>query len=223
MRINTWWFFKLCYRPQMMIVHRPTAVAITAAAAKAAVIQWLLWMTDFRYHGSHRLCFDASAPDSCWKPCSFGSMFWIITLADAQSRVSLLLSVFNRIKLAATSDGHRHADGSRCVFIKPEGVTKTVRYRLPSDRPREQLSGRCENTKSCSPLSAPLLSLLTPTPPLTPYSPSLALMNEVFSQWCQSCAALTHGACEEKWQDAALSPHLSTRPNTWGPAPLSAT
>ncbi|KAI4809137.1 hypothetical protein KUCAC02_018047 [Chaenocephalus aceratus] len=23
------------------------------------------------------------------------------------------------------------------------------------------------------------------------------------------CAALTHGACGEKWQDAALSPHLS--------------
>ena len=95
------------------------------------------------------------------------------------------------------------------------GSNQSVRYCSTCHPLTEQLSGiKKKEESSC--FSAP-----PPPPPLSPLSLA-GLMNEVFSQSCQSVAAVTHGAWEEKWQDAALSPRLSSLGQSErGPAGLS--
>lgn len=83
---------------------------------------------------------------------------------------------------------------------------------LPSHSLSEKLSGRFLLMREYKILLFFLSSVLPPF-----LSPILltGLRSLEFDEWgvfavMSKCAGLTHGDCEEKWQDAALSPHLST-------------
>lgn len=70
------------------------------------------------------------------------------------------------------------------VFFNQLGSNQITRYCLPSHRCSQQLSERCEKTKSLLFFFFLLSPLILLRIPLWPQSPDL--MNEVFSQGCQS-------------------------------------
>lgn len=129
------------------------------------------------------------------------------------------LSGHQRIKLDSTSDSQPRSQSPqsfwRCDFLS-EGVTK----------PCATVSHPTASARSCqggARIRNPVVFSFLPPPPPSPH-PSLPLSLTSYLSGCgasrfdewgvfalmSKCAALAHGAREEKWQDAALSPRLST-------------
>lgn len=131
---------------------------------------------------------------------------WLLLLKVDRATVALSLSLncsfpFRHTVLSCNTESNSTHLTAVLFFIT--GSNQTMRYCLPSHRLSEKLSGRCENTKSCCFFTPPprFASNSLATEPLVDEWGVFAVMSK--------CAALKHGACEEKWQDAALSPHLS--------------